>query len=386
MKTASLFVVAFLLFSCLFFVQNVSALENSWMVRPPLLESTSKAVAVDGKIYAMGTITQEYNPDTLTWTKKNSMPHQVNGGIAVYQNKIYVIGENYNQVYDVRSDTWAIKTAMPTWRTGLQANVVGDKIYLMGGLSNAESGTLTGVNEVYDPTTDTWMTKAPIPTPVYLYSSAVMDNKIYVIGGSAEPPNIVLDLVQIYDPQKDIWTNGTAMPKAVRYASAIATTGLFAPKQIYVIGGLKSGNGLDLNQIYNPQTDSWTTGTPMPTARYNLGLAVINDTVYAMGGVLLPPYAFPQEPLTTNEIYLPLNYDGPTPPCWQPQPSPTPSISSSPTLNSTPSTTISHTLSQSPSTSPESELPFNSILVIITVALAVFGLVAILLAVIKRRK
>jgi N-acetylneuraminic acid mutarotase len=250
-----------------------STFESSWMARPPMLESAGMAVAVDGKIYAISTITQEYDPVALTWTKKASIPNPTGGGIAVYQNKIYVIGENYNQVYDVETNTWVSKTAMPTWRIGIQANVVGDKIYLIGGMSDTNSGTITDINEAFDPAADTWTTKEPIPTPVYGYASAVVDNKIYIMGGSAEPPNVVLDLVQIYDPQNDSWSSGTSMPTAVRSASAAATTGLFAPKRIYVIGGLQSGNGLSLNQVYAPQTDSWTNGASMPTARFVFGVA-----------------------------------------------------------------------------------------------------------------
>ena len=361
---------------CIVMVQPASALENSWMSRPPMLQPTAEAVTVDGKIYAIGAdgITQEYDPVALTWTKKASMPNPTGGGIAFYQNKIYVIGENYNQVYDVETNTWASKTAMPTWRIGIQANVVGDKVYLIGGMSDTESGTITDVNEAFDPATDTWTTKEPIPTPVYLYASAVEDNKIYVMGGSAEPPNVVLDLVQIYDPENDSWSSGTSMPTAVRYASAAATTGLFAPKRIYVIGGLQSGNGLSLNQVYDPQTDSWTNGASMPTARYGLGVAVVNDTLYALGGVLLPPYAFPKEPLTTNEVYLPLGYEGPLPPYWQPPPS----LSPSPTASQTQSPTSIPTLSPSPSATeqptktPEPKQgPFSTTVIIASTAIVI---------------
>jgi N-acetylneuraminic acid mutarotase len=381
-KIASLGVLSALIVTCSVIIQPVSALENSWISRPPMLESAGRAVAADGKIYAIGAdgIVQEYNPIALTWTKKASMPNPTGGGIAVYQNKIYIIGDNYNEVYDLATDTWTSKTAMPTKRTGIQANVVSDKIYLMGGVT--ESGTILDVNEAYDPATDTWTTKEPIPTPVYLYASAVVDNKIFIIGGSAEPPNVVLDLVQIYDPQNDSWTTGTPMPTAVRYASAVSTTGLFAPKRIYVIGGLQSGNGLNLNQVYDPKTDSWTKGTSMPTARYDLGVAVVNDTIYAMGGVLLPPYAFPKEPLTTNEVYLPIGYEGPLPPHWEPTPSPSisPSASPSPTINPTLTPKSTPTQSPSPSAPPEDDsMPIEIVLVTIAVAAIVIPVVIILI-------
>jgi N-acetylneuraminic acid mutarotase len=353
-----------------------------------MLESAGMAVAVDGKIYAIGAITQEYDPVALTWTKKASMPNPIGGGVAVYQNKIYVIGDSQNQVYDIATDTWASKTAMPTWRIGVQANVVGDKIYVIGGGVDIESDIIADVNEAYDPATDTWSAKEPIPTPVYDYASAVVDNKIYIIGGSEELPNIVSGLVQIYDSENDSWTTGTSMPTPIRYASAAATTGLFAPKRIYVIGGLQNSYGLNITQVYDPQTDSWTTGASMPTARYNLGLAVINDTIYAMGGVLLPPYAFPKEPLTTNEVYLPFGYEGPIPPYLSPPPSPSPSPTTSPTPSpsSTPTPTPSPPSSEQPTEMPSQPKPFPTTWVVaVAVSLTVIG-VGLLIYFRKRKR
>jgi hypothetical protein len=378
---ALLLVLIFLTASCIIIIQPAKASDNSWLTRPPMLESAGMAVAVDGKIYAIGAITQEYDPVTLTWTKKASMLNPIGGGIAVYQNKIYVISDSQNQVYDVATDTWASKTAMPTWRIGVQANVVGDKIYVIGGGVDIESDIITNVNEAYDPATDTWSAKEPIPTPVYDYASAVVDNKIYIIGGSEKLPNIVSGLVQIYDTENDSWTTGTSMPAPIRYASAAATIGLFAPKRIYVIGGLQNSYGLNITQVYDPQTDSWTTGASMPTARYNLGSAVINDTIYAMGGVLLPPYAFPKEPLTTNEVYLPFGYDGPTPPYWSPSPSPSPSPTTSPTPSpsSTPTATPSPSPSEQPTETPEPQpKSFSTTLLIATAVLVTIVCVGLL--------
>jgi hypothetical protein len=66
-----------------------------------------------------------------------------------------------------------------------------------------------------------------------------------------------LDLTQIYDSETDTWSFGTLMPKVVWKAAAGATSSVWAPKRIYVIGGLpeKSLDGTDLNQVYNPEND-----------------------------------------------------------------------------------------------------------------------------------
>ena len=104
---------------------------------------------------------------------------------------------------------------MPTTRGGLQANIVDERIYVIGGVSNDDE--TVNLNEVYDPNTDTWATKTPIPTPVSSYASAVVDGKIYVIGGLAPVVNSSaksrVNLNQIYDPETDTWSQGTPIPK-----------------------------------------------------------------------------------------------------------------------------------------------------------------------------
>jgi hypothetical protein len=59
-----------------------------------------------------------------------------------------------------------------------------------------------------------------------------------------------------------------------------------APRRIYIMGGLPKTStfGTDLNQVYDSVTGTWTLGTSMPIARFNLHVAVVNDTLYAMGG------------------------------------------------------------------------------------------------------
>jgi hypothetical protein len=279
---------------------------------------------VDGKIYRIGWPTcEKYDPETNNWTTIASVPVDSGGTVVACQNKVYLIGGNPTQVYDSVTNTWENRTSIPTKRISLQANVVNDKIYLIGGRMPAGLYQIvtSSSNDVYDPATDSWSQMASLPVAVMGYASAVLDDKIYIISGGNELSQDYqpINLVQIFDPATNQWTNGSSMPNGVVYAGAVATSGLFAPKQIYVIGGTITAydrsayyNAMDLNQVYDPESETWITGTPMLTPRCDFGIAVVNDEIYAIGGIKEENYQ-----MVVNEKYIPAGYI-PEFPSWTP--------------------------------------------------------------------
>lgn len=303
----------------------VRASEDFWATLAPLptpLYSTLGAAAVDGKIYYLGSkINVQYDPETNTWTPLAPPPiPNYWGTVAACQNKIYVIGgeaEKPTQVYDPATDTWENRTSIPTTRSALQANVVDGKIYVIGGQIPSALGVInpSSANDVYDPATDRWFKMASIPTPVMEYASAVLDNKIYIIGGgnTGGPDYKPINQVQIFDPKTNQWTNGTPIPTGVASAGACATQGLLSPKRIYVIGGTtnyyfregySARASVDLNQVYDPETRNWSVAAFMSTSRYGLTLVNLNDELYAIGD-------------NYNEKYTPIDYI-PEFPSWTP--------------------------------------------------------------------
>jgi N-acetylneuraminic acid mutarotase len=317
-----------------------AAAEDSWVTKTRMgLAKTGFGVGVvNDKIYVMGghpygstqvTIddVSVYDPATDQWTSKQHMPGPLAWfGTAVYQNEIYVIGgawflagseKNDVWVFDPAANTWTSKTSMPTARAGMQASVVDEKIYVIGG---ATADDVLDENEVYDPIADTWATKTPIPTPVSAYASAVVNDKIYVIGGLTTDgtSQILVNLNQIYDPATDTWSLGNPLPNTQSSISAGATIGVMAPKRIYVVGD-------GLNQVYNPANDSWTFGEPIPNSANRLTnfddaeIAVVNDQLYALGGVYEDENG---NGYSVNEQYTPIGYG--TPDLSTPSPSPKP--------------------------------------------------------------
>jgi hypothetical protein len=305
--------------------------EDSWTTKTamPTARSGLGVAVVNGKIYAIGGLNddgylatcEEYDPAANSWVAKKSMPTpRSNFAVAVVENKIYVIGgltgddtpTGVNEVYDPATDVWENKVPMPTPRWLLQANVVNAKIYFIGGVGGRN------VNEVYNPVTDGWTQKAPPPTPVDDYASVVVDNKIYLIGGH-EGYGLYSNQVQIYDPENDSWSSGQQAPQNAVYAAAGVTSGVIAPTRVYVLGVTEPvGIGVNIgvrvpsiiNQVFDPESDSWTVGASPLTNRINMGVAVVDDKLYAIGGSTYEDSGLhvPHMPSAVNEQYTPIGY------------------------------------------------------------------------------
>ena len=352
-SAALLLVLVFLIASLIMAAKPVSAATpDSWTSKAPMQVARSGlgVAVVNGKIYAIGGSTaagtlkhptggvvgtnEKYDPAMDIWTYKKSMPtpRQV-FAIANYQNKIYCIGgytsdgnvTGINEVYDPETDTWESKAPMPTARVSLEANVANGKIYLIGGYvpDNSSFGySISNLTEVYDPSTDSWITKAPMPTAASDYASAVVDNRIFVIGGQSGIPHSNLN--QIYDPITDGWSTGAPSPSGIRYGfcAAGATTGVNAPKRIYVLGEtahLWEDEPPNSVRIYYPKSDVWAFGADIPTKRHSFAVAVVNDILYVIGGfteIYTEPlnwYSSLRTVYAANEQYTPFGYGTPDP-------------------------------------------------------------------------
>src|SRR4030042_6233837 len=325
-KTASLLLVLLVLASAFLtgadFAFGEPLVDDSWMSvsSVPTNANASMGVipsfgniwvaALNGELYCFGGINQHERSGSYAWYDINekydteignwtTITSPLSTAVVACRNKIYSIGTP-TQVYDPSTDTWSNRTSLPQPLAEVKPNVVEGKIYVISGAKYATLGgvVISDVTYVYDPELDSWSTMASIPTPVEGYASAVLHGKIYIMGGAAisqSYSNWVVDLVQIFDPKTNQWTVGKPLPTGVYAAGACATSGLLAPERIYVVGGnerylpwVTSGvltpHGTTLNQIFDPATGNWSFGASLPEPRWQCSLLNINDTLFVVGG------------------------------------------------------------------------------------------------------
>jgi N-acetylneuraminic acid mutarotase len=109
------------------------------------------------------------------------------------------------------------------------------------------------------------------------------EGKLHAIGGRFGASADKTDMHDIYDPATNSWTSGPPLPTA---RSGVAYT--FYQSLILVLGGELAPNTFVENEAYDPKTKSWKTLTPMPAGRHGTAAATTGGRVYLAAGSLKP--------------------------------------------------------------------------------------------------
>jgi N-acetylneuraminic acid mutarotase len=238
--------------------------------------------------------------DQSVWSSLTPMPTARGGlGVAVVNGKIYAIGGlsgefpvRNNEQYDPFSNSWTVEMPIPTARSGFAIAVFNNKIYVIGG---TVGNGFVGNNEVYDPATNTWDTKASMPTPRSDLTANVVNDKIYLIAGkeysNTNPYYTQTNVNEVYDPASDSWSTKTSIPTATFGYESATIEG-----KIYIIGGSQtitsqpqSSAFVSANQVYDPKTGNWTSVANIPTLSSYGAAAATQDylapaRLYLVGG------------------------------------------------------------------------------------------------------
>jgi DNA-binding CsgD family transcriptional regulator/N-acetylneuraminic acid mutarotase len=234
-------------------------------------------------------------PDTRTrWRTLAPMPSGRSGFALTSYNSdnnqyFYVIGGETNGTisnellrYEPSTNTWTALTSKPTAATDIQAEVIGNKIYVPGG--RLASGASSDVFESYDPRRDKWTTLKPLPGKLSGYALAAFEGKLYLFGGW-DGQSYHAEVWQ-YDPGLDKWSAKTPMQNGRAFADTAVPE---RQGRIYVIGGENASGAVTANESYNPAEDDgsgqpWATKAPLPAPSSHLAVATAGRTIFVIGG------------------------------------------------------------------------------------------------------
>jgi hypothetical protein len=207
--------------------------------------------------------------------------------LAEANGKIYLLGgypanrqtARTVQVYDIASGSWQLGPPLPQPNNHGMAAGLNGRVYLIGGQTEADAPTYVDTVYELNPASGAWVQKARMPTARSSGVAVVHDGRIYVAGGRLPRGS---DFA-VYDPRSDSWQVLAALPTQRNHFTGAAING-----RIHFVGG-RQGDGLSplmttVNEIYDPQSGTWTTAAPMLRARSGMNGVMARGCFHVWGG------------------------------------------------------------------------------------------------------
>ncbi|XP_006824297.1 kelch-like protein 12 [Saccoglossus kowalevskii] len=102
---------------------------------------------------------------------------------------------------------------------------------------------------------------------------------IYAAGGETAPGRCTISSVERYNPLIDRWTSVTPM-RSIRRGVGLATL----QNVLYAVGGSDGLNALNCVECFDPQTDCWRMVAPLLAHRSSVAVVTFQNHLYAFGG------------------------------------------------------------------------------------------------------
>ncbi|WP_158069982.1 CBM96 family carbohydrate-binding protein [Cnuella takakiae] len=200
-------------------------------------------------------------------------------------------GTNQVYRYNVASNTYTQLPSLPFNLAAGQMEYVDGKLHYIGGTNAARTEDLGShyVLNLANQETE-WKELAPLPNPRHHGGSAVVNGLIYYIGGQHEHDAqlVAQKDVHRYNPNTDTWEKmaDLPVPAGATGRGHITSSVVVVNNKIIVLGGETVHNSGVTNMVsmYDPATNTWTNLNPMPAARFSGVAGFIGRSLYYSGG------------------------------------------------------------------------------------------------------
>jgi len=150
--------------------------------------------------------------------------------VAIDNNRILVVGGfssgggvlSSGEIYDLRNNSWkTLSSKMPTRRAGCSGVLIGDKVYIIGGIRKKSM-------DVFDVKTYEWEKTIPMETVRSWCSAVGYGNDILVFGGENTE-----DKAERFNVDANVWETLPPMPRKRSTCCAVRIG-----NKIYLLGGI----------------------------------------------------------------------------------------------------------------------------------------------------
>jgi len=275
---------------------------SHWTVKAPMPEARGQlsGAMLNGVFYAIGgqfghdqgptdlTLVHRYDPTTDQWAEAAPLPHPVShaeSSTFVMDGRVIVVGGRNHQeprtsdrrllssvlLYDPGRDLWIALDRLPRGLTGPAAALIGSDLIVSAGGEGPREMPIADTWAL--PFRDAWRPLPPLPLALGEVSAGVIGRHLYVVGSGAA--NTLR-----YDLSSGEWAAGSTAQRL--YAGDHHAAEVLGGR-LYLIGGVQAEGR---TQIYDPTTDRWRLGAPMPFAAASSASAAIGGLIYVAGGIV----------------------------------------------------------------------------------------------------
>ena len=154
-------------------------------------------------------------------------------------------------------------------------------VYVGGG---HEAGVGLYTINCYDPVKNSW--SSPINTPYCYFAMTKLNNKLLIAGGEGKSYKVTNQILTMDNGQLK---NYTKMTTARSTATAVGYQGM-----LIIIGGVDyKGKTLSSTELFDSINGKWYTCSDLPQPHWCLQSAIVDNTLYLLGGVNIDGNASP---------------------------------------------------------------------------------------------
>ncbi|XP_045601854.1 kelch-like protein 20 isoform X2 [Procambarus clarkii] len=205
--------------------------------------------------------------------------------VATRHNLVHVLGGQTSntflascECYRVSSNTWHRFPDLPAPVHGAAATFLDGVLYFAGGRSQKR---YQHELLVYDESSESWVGRGSLSEGRGHFGLVALHGSLFAVGGvaAAGGTSRVLRSCEKFDPGSDTWVPIAPLGQARSYLGVAVVQ-----DQIYAIGGYDGSRWLCSVEKYDPLSDQWTSVSSMISARSSFGVTVSHGRIFCLGG------------------------------------------------------------------------------------------------------